>query len=246
MMASPIQVDDMRSAGSVSRYDEIYREILHPSFRPDELDPPGAVFDVVAPAGRYHVSGLCALDGDAPVGCVLAYPFPVSQVLLIGYVAVKSAYRGRGVGGLLLDAAAQKWFGTADFTLVLAEVEDPRHHPVADDIDPTRRVSFYARRGARVVCGPYFQPKLGGYGKKRVYDIFLTVLSGNGPDDSVRAAQVASFLLEYFRGSGEGRDWPRFDDEEGTQLLDWYRRRDVVALHPIGDYARIDIPRMRR
>ncbi len=245
-MASPIQVDDMRSTVSASRYDEIYREILHPSFRPDELDPPNAVFDAMAPRRRYQASGLCALDGGTPVGCILAYPFPLSQVLLIGYVAVKSGYRGRGVGALLLDAAAQQWFGTADFTLVLAEVEDPRHHPGAGDIDPTRRVNFYARRGARVVLGPYFQPRLGGAGKKRVYDVLLTVLSGCGPENSIRAAQLTSFLLEYFRGSGEGADWPRSDDEEGNRLLAWYRRRDMVALSPIGDYARIDIPRVLR
>ncbi len=242
-MASPIQVDDMRSTVSAARYDEIYREILHPSFRPDELDPPSAVFDALAPDGRFQPSGLCAFDGDTPVGCVLAYPFPLSRVLLIGYVAVRSGYRGRGVGALLLDSAAQKWFGTADFTLVLAEVEDPRHHPVAGDIDPTRRVNFYARRGARVVLGPYFQPRLGEAGKKRVYDVFLTVLNSGSAGDSVRAAQLESFLLEYFRGSGEGPDWPRCDDEEGTALLAWYRRRDVVALHPIGDYAGIEVPR---
>ncbi len=243
-MASLIQIDDMRSNVSASRYDEIYREILHPSFRPDELDPPSAVFDILSAGGRYQPSGLCALDGDTPVGCVLAYPFPLSKVLLIGYVAVKSAYRGRGIGALLLDAAAQQWFGTADFTLVLAEVEDPRHHPVVGEIDPARRVNFYARRGARMVVGPYFQPRLGGDGKHRVYDLFLTVLSGGGPDDSVCAGQLGGFLLEYFRGSGEARDWPRTDDEEGNRLLAWYRGRDVIALHPIGEYAQIDIPEL--
>ena len=80
------------------------------------------------------------------------------------------------------------------------------------DIDPERRVAFYAGHGTQVVIGPYFQPRLEGAAKKRVYNLLLTVLYGSGgaisPGRSVSAGQLAAFLREYFVASGEGSDWP--------------------------------------
>jgi GNAT superfamily N-acetyltransferase len=243
-MINGIHVDDLRSNVSASLIAEIYREILEPSFRPDELDTSVSFIDGMASG---QPLGLCALDGETPVGCILGYPYQRSRVLLIGYVAVKPGLRGRGIGGLLLHEAQQRWYQKPEFTLVVAEIEDPRHHPAVADINPKRRVSFYARRGAQVVIGPYFQPRVGGVGKKRVYNFFLTVLSGSSgsinPNNSVDAGQLTGFLLEYFRAS-EGSDWPEAEDEEGNQLLEWYRRRETVQLHAIGEYARIDIPRI--
>ncbi|HET9890122.1 MAG TPA: hypothetical protein VFQ42_06435, partial [Mycobacterium sp.] len=164
------------------------------------------------------------------------------------YVSVKPGLRGGGIGHVLMDAAEQRWYGRPGVGLVLAEIEDPRRHFVVGDIDPGRRAAFYARRGAQVVVGPYFQPRLPGEGKKRVHGLFLSVLRGTSdaisPDNSVRTEQLIDFFLEYFRDSGEGGDFPRSDDAEGTQLLAWYRGRETVALHPIGDYAQIKIPQV--
>jgi GNAT superfamily N-acetyltransferase len=244
MMTNRIQVRDMRSGVGATLIDDIYREILEPSFGADELDTLDALRDGLAEGGSYEAWGLCALDGEKPVGCVLGYPYTGSQVLLIGYVSVKPGLRGRGIGDLLLDEAQQRWYGKPDLTLVMAEVEDPRRHPVVGDIDPKRRATFYGRRGVQVVVGPYFQPRLDGEGNKRVYDLFLTVLSGSNKD-SVPAGQITAFLLEYFRDSGEGDDWPRADDEEGNRLLSWYCDRETVPLHSIGDYAHIEIPQIR-
>lgn len=248
VMATGIQVRDMRSEVSASLIDDIYREVLEPSFGPDQLNTLDTVRDELTEGGSYEAWGLCALDGEMPVGCVLGYPFKGSHVLLIGYVTVKPGVRGRGIGDLLMDEAQQRWYGKADLTLVVAEIEDPRRHPVVGDIDPKRRATFYARRGAQVVVGPYFQPRVDGEGKKRVYDVFLTVLSGSSevisPENSVPAGQLTDFLLEYFRASVEGSDWPRAEDEEGNRLLAWYRGREMVRLHPIGDYTQIEIPRI--
>jgi len=223
----------------------VYHDILEPSFEPDELDTLDTVLDGLA---NDEIWGVCALDHGSPVGCVLGYPYAESQVLLIGYVTVKPGLRGGGIGGLLMDAAERRWFTKAGFTLVVAEVEDPRRHPATGDIDPKRRAEFYARRGARVVVGPYFQPRLDA-GKKRVYDLFLTVLSGPteavSSDNAISAAQLTDFLLQYFRDSGEGSDFPRPEDEEGSRLLTWYRDREAVPLHPMGDYTHIAIPQIK-
>lgn len=247
-MTTGILVSDLRSEVSPSLVDKIYREILKPSFGPNQLDTLDTVLDGLAEGGSYEVWGLCALDGETPVGCVLGYPYTASRVLLIGYLAVKPAHRGRGIGGLLMDEAQQRWYGKAGLTLVMTELEDPRRHPVVGDIDPKQRVAFYARRGAQVVIGPYFQPRLDGEGTKRVYDLLLTVLSASSevarPENSVPAGQFTDFLLEHFRESGEGSDWPRAEDEEGNRLLTWYRRREMVRLHPIAEYAQIEIPRI--
>jgi GNAT superfamily N-acetyltransferase len=237
----------MRSEVSAGLIGEIYRQLLQPSFETDELDSLDTILEGLAEGGSYDAWGACALDGQTPVGCVLGYPFNCSHVLLIGYVTVKPGRRSRGIGGLLMDHVQQKWYEKDDLALVLAEVEDPRHHPVADGIDPKRRAAFYGRRGAQVVVGPYFQPRVDSTAE-RVQNLFLTVLSGNRdaitPENSVRTAMLVDFLIEYFQQSGEGSDWPQANDEQGKRLLAWYRDRESVQLHPIGDYAQIQIPQI--
>lgn len=233
----------MRSELSADVVEEIYRGILAPSFAPDELDPLPTLLRGLAEGGAAR--GLCAFDGETPAGCIVGYSYPRARVLLIGYLAVRPGLRGGGIGHALMDAAERRWYGQPDAALVLAEVEDPRRHPVIGDSDPKRRAAFYARRGAQVVLGPYFQPRL-DRGKKRVHGLFLTVLNAGGgaltPENWVSAAHLTEFILEYFRDSGEGGDFPRADDAEGQRLLAWYRDRETVPLHPIGDYAGIEIP----
>ena len=163
--------------------------------------------DGLTEGGSYECWGLCALDGDTPAGCVLGYPYPESGVLLIGYIAVRADLRSRGVGGMLLEAARREWYGKAGLTLVLAEIDDPRYHPASGDIDPERRITFYARHQTQLVVGPYFQPRLDGEGKQRVYDMFLAVLNGDGKT-SLPGPTIAAFLREYFTASGEDGDWP--------------------------------------
>jgi hypothetical protein len=205
------------------------------------------VLDGLTPGGSYECWGLCALDGETPVGCVLGYPCPEARVLLIGYMAARPGMRSRGIGASLLDEAQRRWFGKPDFTLVVAEIDDPRFHPRRGDVDPERRVGFYAAHGAQIIVGPYFQPRLEGEGKKRAYDMFLAILPGSGtvsPPRAMPARQIAEFLLEYFAGSAEGRDWPLAEDAEGRWLLDWYRGRETVSLQPIGKYPEVEIPQV--
>lgn len=245
-MTAQIQFRDMRTEVDTKFNEAVYRDIIAPSFGPDELDPLDTVLDGLAENGSYEAWGLCALDGETPVGCILGYPYPETGVLLIGYVSVRPGTRGGGVGGLLLDAARRRWYAKPGLTLVLAEIEDPRFHPVVDGVDPERRVAFYARHGVQVVVGPYIQPRVEGEGKKRVYGVFLSVLHGaTGPGRSVSAPQIAAFLTAYYRASAEASDWPRADDREGSRLLDWYRSRRTVGLHPIGRYREIDIPQVQ-
>lgn len=247
-MNSQIRFRDMRADADTSLIEVIYRNILEPSFGPDELDTLDSVLDGLTEDGSYEAWGLCALDDETPVGCILGYPYPGSGVLLIGYVAVRPGLRSRGIGGLLMDEAQRRWYGKANLTLVIAEIEDPRYHPVVGDNDPERRVAFYARHNAQIAIGPYFQPRLEGPDKKRVYGLFLTILYGSSdvisPGHSIPAQQIVTFLREYFTASGEGSEWPRDEDGEGHWLLDWYRDHEMVSLHPIGKYSEIDLPQV--
>ena len=61
-MDASVQICDMRKASS-SFIGVVYREILQPSFSPDELDPLNFVLDGLAKDGSYELWGLTALDG---------------------------------------------------------------------------------------------------------------------------------------------------------------------------------------
>ena len=253
MTSTEPPVRDMRTEVSRSDIEQIYRELLEPSFGPDELDTIDSVLDGLTKGGSYEAWGLCVLDGETPVGCILGYPDEEAAVVLIGYLVVNRKRRSHGTGTALITEVRKRWFGDPAYTLVLAEVEDPRHHSVDRGSDPVRRVELYARQGMQVVVGPYFQPKLeadeeSGEEKHRVYHLFLTVLNeSNDPatwQDSVSGDQIADFLLGYFRSSGEGGDWPREDDEEGKQLLAFYRNRERIPLRPISEWEDIEIPEL--
>jgi GNAT superfamily N-acetyltransferase len=241
-MSTPVQFRDLRTEADRALIEAMYRDILEPSFTADELDPLDYLLDGLSEGGSYECWGLCLLDGDMPVGCILGYPYRAAGVLLIGYVATKPGVRSHGVGTLLLGEARWRWYGKSGLTLVLAEIDDPRSHPAVGDIDPQRRVAFYARHKTQMVIGPYFQPRLVGEGRRRVHGMFLAVLYG-GDGASVPAPQLAAFLQEYFADAEEESDWPRPDDVEGRWLLDWYRDRETVGLRPIDEYAKAEIPR---
>lgn len=237
---------DMTKIGTAA-IERIYHELLEPSFGPNELDTLETVQDGLANRS-YEAWGLCMLDGETPLGCVLGYPDKKSKVLLIGYLVVNPQLRSQGIGSRLITEVQKRWFDNPKYTLVLSEVEDPRHHAVALGGDPVKRAELYARQGMQVVVGPYFQPKLEGEGKKRVYNLFLTVVNkSNDPTtwgDSVSAKQIADFLCGYFHSSGEGEDWPHDDDEKGKQLLAFYQdpKNERIPLRPIGEWQHIDIP----
>jgi hypothetical protein len=244
--STELPVLNMRREVSPSVIERIYYELLEPSFGPNELDTLETLLDGLAEHGSYVAWGLCVLDSETPVGCILGYPTEQSGVLLIGYLVVNSGLRSQGTGSRLITEVRKQWFGNPDYTLVLAEVEDPRHYAAELGSDPVLRAKLYARQGMQVVVGPYFQPKLEGEGKKRVYNLFLTVLNESTDPatwpDSVPGKQIADFIIEYFQSSGEGEDWPRDDDEEGKQLLTFYQSRERIPLRPIGEWEHIEIP----
>ena len=100
-MAELIQFRDLHAEGQFSSLELVYHELLEPSFGPDELDPLDVVLDGLAKDGSFELRGLCAMDGDMPVGCILGYPYRDSGVLLIGYLVVRD--------GCAVAASAECW-----------------------------------------------------------------------------------------------------------------------------------------
>ncbi len=210
---------------------EIYRELLEPHFGPEELIEPqtlirgvaDGVIDVIAQREAGEWLGVAV--GDFSPG-----------VTLLSYLAVSEHARGKGVGSQVLTSAIHDWSrreGSGD--LVIAEVEDPGHHPSHPlRGDPTRRFEFYARHGALVVDVPYFQPSL-REGLPRVPHMLLVVLwvrEQDRADDGHtlrRTAPLVAMLEDYFEGA-EGSARPQ--DPDAAALFKAFAEGPVRLLRP--------------
>jgi GNAT superfamily N-acetyltransferase len=184
----------------------VYDELLVPAFPPAELCSRDGLVGLVERGEMAWV----ALDGDGQVAGTAIFEWDAEpRVLLLAWLAVRPGLRGSGLGGRLLDAAAEAWRKEFAPCLVLAEVEDPDHHTGSDATgDPTARLRFYRGRGARVLDLPYFQAALGP-DAQRVPDLLLIVLDadpkfhGSAPDTIDPA--VLRRYLEIYQQQCEGQ-----------------------------------------
>lgn len=178
--------------------DAVYRRLLVPSFPARELI---GLDDLASGVRRGSVVVLVPATPGAPVAVAVGERFGPPEVVLLSYLAVDPAHRGRGAGGVLLDDAVAAWRGSA--VLVLAEVEHPFTAPTTDARgDPRRRLAFYGRHGARVLDLPFLQPELRP-GAGRVEGMLLLALHVDAAqttsEGTLRAEPVQAFLAEYFR-----------------------------------------------
>jgi hypothetical protein len=243
----PLAADDM--------LESIYEKVLAPIFTSDELEPlenlRGYLKD--SPPAAF---GLYAIDPDGgPIGCCIYYPYgdpeadPNWRTLLLGYMAVVRGARSGGVGGRLFHDSKERWFGADQYDLVLAELDDPRVYPVANGIDPEKRITFYSRVGDELVCAPYFAPRLKSEGE-RVFDMLLTVLGGSDrarhtSSKTVSGDCIATFLTEYFTAEDE------FTSQEGgpsdldardlAWLVDAYADKELRVI-PVAEYRSWEPP----
>lgn len=213
-MAADWTVDQIqlldRSESSRDLLTSLRAQVLRPSFPKEQyVDDDDAQHN-----GPLLIA--CAPDGLV-VGGALGEYFNDSTALL-GYIAVRPCLRRRGVGEVLMAAVTANW--TRDGRRWFIEIDDPRHHePHAGHGDPTARVAFYHRFGVRAVPIPYFQPRLNPTLGRGEHMILGIVPSDNcEPIDTIRGADVADFLDEYFVGcEGEGAR----NDPDVTWLREW-------------------------
>lgn len=182
--------------------DELYHDVFEPAFHPDELS---SLESVRALVEMGHGDCWVTLSADGRVlGGLVGEWDPDPGVMLLAWIATRPGRRGTGIGAPMLDAALDSWKTRFDPCIILSEIEDPAHH-AADDAhgDPTARLAFYARRGARNLDLPYFQPALGP-GRRRVDDLFLIVFhahpkfAGLEPD-TVSGEAIRTYIELYQR-----------------------------------------------
>ncbi|WP_143227882.1 GNAT family N-acetyltransferase [Actinomadura meyerae] len=215
-----------------------YERVLAPAFPPSELV--GAEEFRIAwqgPLPGFH--GTIVLEDGEPVAGALGEYSAATGIMLLSYLAVSGAMRGRGVGGELLGAVLPKWRAELAPLAVLAEIEDPRFHRSGPHGDPVARVRFYDRAGARLLPFPYFQPSLRA-GQPRVRDMLL--ISFDLDRDRVPAESLLRYLEEYVRES-EGEDAVRRGDPEYLAMREavmaW---GDSVPLWPLSRLH--EVPRL--
>ncbi|UJP40182.1 GNAT family N-acetyltransferase [Cellulomonas palmilytica] len=195
----------------------VHDEVLRSSFPDDELaDLP--TLQAMLANGTLRL--VVAHDEDGLRGAALAEWFPATGVLLLAYLAIAPGGRGGGVGSRLLDHAIDTWRTELDPWLVVAEVEDPAQHTGSEAHgDPTARLRFYRRHGARVIPLPYVQPAMHP-GGPRVPGLLLLALCASGDRLAgveadgrwlLPTAPLRAFLEQYFTSSEgappTGPDW---------------------------------------
>lgn len=181
--------------------EEIYGNVLRPSFTLNELSPYCELTEALA-RGRAVVTAV--LDGKGrPVGAAVGEWSPKTGVLLLAYIAVRPEWRSRGCGALLMDAVRGAWQKRFQPSFILVEFEHPiAHRSDAQHGDPRARFRFYARHGVRALELPYFQPSLGS-GRERIYGMVLAAVyvaptAMSGRMDTVTSAPIRDFLTDYF------------------------------------------------
>lgn len=133
------------------------------AFPPAEREPLSTIYDGL----QRRVAGeqvdehlVAALDGQNNFVGMAMYAVHAPTAALLWYMAVEHTYRGRGIGVQIYDHLVAHC-SSAGLQAVLFEVEIPAG---PDDRDAQRRITFYRRRGARLLEGiHYLQYTGGGY-----------------------------------------------------------------------------------
>jgi GNAT superfamily N-acetyltransferase len=233
----------------VDRDDELterlYRDVLAVSFSPDELDSAEAFAHGVRGGGDAEVLASVALGRDGAVlGGVVGEVYAAERVLLLAYLAVRPELRGRGIGTMLVEHVAPRWYAHPDVRLAVAEVHDPRPWANVADEDPLARLRLYERMGARVLGVPFVQPALAP-GRARVPGFLLLAffvhpeaeLQRDGGSE-VPSDLVSAFVRRYY-ASTEGTADP--SDSQLNELLARIEERPTIRLLPIAEYERIPL-----
>lgn len=224
-----MRLADVRDPEELAR---VYEDILVPSFPATELMPASWLTDGVS---RADVAVLAAYDdGGAPVAAAVTERV-CPGVVLLTYLAALPSSRGSGVGSRLLTGVLETAVA-ARTSLLLAEVERPdRHAGSAEHGDPTARLRFYERHGARVLDLPYVQAPIGP-GAAPVPGMLMLALHiapevlRNG-GTSVDGALVAR-AFEHLLGN-------EADDDGDLAALRAAARRPVTGIVPIARWPSV-------
>ena len=196
-MNANVVLRELRDPSDEQLLGRFYDEILVPYFSPGELVPLDALQRALGPE-PCDTEIVVANDNGAVIGGAVGDWDADSRVYLLSYLAVRSSERSRGVGTLLMGHV-RSWWEARGASVVLAEVDDPRHHAVSDYGDPDARLRFYDRLGARLLAISYTQPEVrSGTGRMPgMLLITFQVRAEARAGDAMRVDVLRRFLANY-------------------------------------------------
>jgi GNAT superfamily N-acetyltransferase len=239
MAVDGVHLRDLGTSFDRALLEELYAAVLAAYFAPGELVPLDALAEGLQADPR-ETDVVVAIDDDGTViGGAVGDWDGDSGVYLLSYLAVRSTLRSRGLGTTLMEHV-RSWWEDRGADLVLAEVDDPRHHEVSEYGDPAARLRFYERIGARVLDVPYTQPEVRP-GSGRVPGMLLISFVVQGParqDDGLSVEVLTRFLANYLELS-EGVPAEQLEEEVHVLVPALRDRTNAVAILPMQRYIEI-------
>lgn len=228
----------IREVADPTELHEVYAALLAPSFPPSELVPTDWLIDGVTSG---TVSVLVTDEESGPVAIAVTEPLDPSPAVLLTYFATRADRRGQGLGSRLFEAMVTAVRERTSSPLLVAEVERPDRHTGSPEFgDPSARLRFYGRHGARALDLPYFQPPIGE--GDPVHGMLLLALHVDedlvsaGPDGvpGLAGAGLVREAINSILG-----DQPPADDGPAAARLRTAASREAVRLLALADYQQV-------
>jgi len=216
------------------RHPDLLREafdvVLRPSFDAAELPSYEAVTEGFGDG--YEQVVLVARNDEGVVAAAVSGREADAPLGTLSYLAARPGRRGGGVGAAMMARLGQVW-AASTVQAMLGEVHDPRAYAESADEQPSARLRFYERAGARLLMVPWMQPGLGG--GERVHDMLLLEMyrRAGGPQKSL----PSSWLLDWTRTYYEFEEGAVPQDAAYRELERRISEHDPIALVEPGALA---------
>lgn len=242
MASEGLIVRDLHRDDDPKFLDRFYGEVLAASFRPEELDTLESIADGLRGRDERVVLVSVALGPSRQVlGGLVAERHRDSEVLLVGYLAVRPDQRGRGIGSALMRRARAQWSADENIRLALGEVHDPRRWEGVDPDDPMARLRFFARLDALLLDVPFIQPALHPGGRRvpgfllLAFYVDASLSVNRGGQQGIPAQVLSRFVRDYYEHVEKAK--PPYDPELSS-LLDRIEGTKTVPLLPLDLFRR--------
>lgn len=232
--APPTPARRVRDAAEV---ESIHALLLEPAFPVSELVTAQWLTNAVTSG---DASVLVSEDASGPVATAVTERLGRSGSVLLSYFATRADRRGRGVGSQLFTQMLDAVRLQDAPSLIVAEVERPDSHTGSvEHGDPTARLRFYGRHGARALDLPYFQPPIRDQARA-VHGMLLlalwvepALLLGSPDEAAVAGAGPVADAIDSILGS------PTPHETVESSVLRAAAGADSVRLYAVEDYLRI-------
>ncbi len=189
---------------------------------------------------NYHIALM--MDGDVPVGGVIADYLAEPNAGVLEFVVVAKSHRRAGAGTRVMDWAATALAADAErgrgmpLDWIVAEVNDPfRPAPVQDNVEPFARLAVWSMWGFAKLDFPYVQPALSANQKPVGHLLLAAKILRREFRDAVPAALVEAMVREYMRWAMRIQQPER--RPEFRRMQDYLRARETVQTIALARYV---------